>query len=949
MTFHQSLVAPILALALLSTAATSAQAMARDEKPVGSKATLQALMDKPNDEGLFQAFLLSLPKVTLPQGKRYIVEGDLLLTEDQVRTHVQRAVARGRVLKSGERPELIVNEVDGKADFWATPEQRRLTYAIDSRSFTPDEYARIKQDIAKAAGAWVSACSDCGISFTHLPQFDAAPDLDSVTFIVQPVNTGTFVAAAFFPSWPRNTRYVNIDRSYFTLTSVDPVGVLRHELGHVLGYRHEHTRGIAGCFYEDGKWFELTAYDPQSVMHYLCGKAGSAKLELTEYDIAGHRTQYGSAPVASAGFDPTPPPGIRMKFEGGDVNSTLFSALAILARENQLQTRTVTVGDKDDYCSILKEALEIPKRVACSDGAVGQLWAYLNPTAGKPWGLVAGQKVQVPSNVDIKGYSFAKTIDVTGKGGAEQAAAFNPLIKSQESSPGLRKTIIEGFQVDVSAVNARRVPSTIGALDALKSENFYVAPTGWTQPSKVKAYSNNWGSGYLTSCKGTAAPPVGSYAELIFAAEVPACAAKACTDRCASILMVDTPVAAHPKLLRAMRKQPPADTPPASCNGVAWKRDFHGTHMAGIMTASPMTYGMAGLSPGSPLWAYPLPATAVDDALSKHLNEWTTDTATFPPGVKIFLFASEFTTEAVSRGSNYPDAADRFTDSNTSRLIRDNQDVLLVTAAGQGDEDRPGSELIRSSSKRFPMNLGDLPNVIVVTACDNCDTASPSLLADANYGIFEDEQTTPLIHLAAPGASPIPGIVTDSASDIASANGTSQAAAFVAGTAAALFNCQNVFTTAPQIKRHLLVTSRPTLLKEDNKRVAAGIVDYELALKDPRLDWMVPAMGSKHETVNIEGWCSSKIAFTDERGTTEYRIDAKAIRRMANVKRVDGSSYWVIYEAREGGIYKRGPLKLVEGAQLLKVTGKPALGVGDFSDVLLAPRPVPIVSCKVPA
>lgn len=45
-------------------------------------------------------------------------------------------------------------------------------------------------------------------------------------------------------------------------------GILRHELGHTLSYRHEHTRPEAGKCFEDADWKPLTSYDGFSVMHY---------------------------------------------------------------------------------------------------------------------------------------------------------------------------------------------------------------------------------------------------------------------------------------------------------------------------------------------------------------------------------------------------------------------------------------------------------------------------------------------------------------------------------------------------------------------------------------------------------------------------------------------------------------------------------------------------------
>jgi hypothetical protein len=124
-------------------------------------------------------------------------------------------------------------------------------------------------------------------------EFDANPSLANVLFIVTFDPTeNDFVAASFFPNDPVYRRYLIIAPSFFT-TSFSRPGVLRHELGHVLGYRHEHIQGISGCYSEDSNWSPLTPYDPHSVMHYFCGGAGTMNLSFTDADRRGHRELYG--------------------------------------------------------------------------------------------------------------------------------------------------------------------------------------------------------------------------------------------------------------------------------------------------------------------------------------------------------------------------------------------------------------------------------------------------------------------------------------------------------------------------------------------------------------------------------------------------------------------------------------------------------------------------------
>jgi hypothetical protein len=123
---------------------------------------------------------------------------------------------------------------------------------------------------------------------------DPAANAASATFRVQyqPEDV-PYIAAAFFPHDPLYRRIVYIARDFY-----DPgmgftqAGVLRHELGHVLGYRHEHIVGIPGCRLEGSQWKELTPYDPKSVMHYFCGGGGTSEMKLSGSDIAGHTKLY---------------------------------------------------------------------------------------------------------------------------------------------------------------------------------------------------------------------------------------------------------------------------------------------------------------------------------------------------------------------------------------------------------------------------------------------------------------------------------------------------------------------------------------------------------------------------------------------------------------------------------------------------------------------------------
>ena len=138
------------------------------------------------------------------------------------------------------------------------------------------------------------------VDFIHVPAQDAGCDASNanVLFDVRPVDVdGEYLARAFFPGDQRGDRNVLIDNTSFDLPAGEPLqltGILRHELGHSLGLRHEHTRPEAGTCFEDNQFQPLTAYDRFSVMHYpQCNGGGDWSLMLTALDKAGSACLYG--------------------------------------------------------------------------------------------------------------------------------------------------------------------------------------------------------------------------------------------------------------------------------------------------------------------------------------------------------------------------------------------------------------------------------------------------------------------------------------------------------------------------------------------------------------------------------------------------------------------------------------------------------------------------------
>lgn len=250
-------------------------------------------------EPMYSKLQRGLKRVTINGEMFYVAEGDLLIREKQLAKYaMERAAAVGAPVpvedEIGRRASLLGMTENGKIVRWEVG--LTLTYCVLKSTFVDDNaYTLVRNSMRQATWAWEGTC---GVKFEYKPELDdsQSPNPDGVLFTVREIDAGgRFIAASFFPNDPPDQRWVLIDPSYYT-TSFDQVGVLRHELGHVLGFRHEHIRSGAPpvCLGEDtGETVGLTPYDPKSVMHYFCGGVGSTSLEITDLDRIGSRMVYG--------------------------------------------------------------------------------------------------------------------------------------------------------------------------------------------------------------------------------------------------------------------------------------------------------------------------------------------------------------------------------------------------------------------------------------------------------------------------------------------------------------------------------------------------------------------------------------------------------------------------------------------------------------------------------
>ena len=251
----------------------------------------------------------------------WIAEGDTLLDQDQLKIYADvreqeinaRAAAKqadaagfGTVHLEEQKHGLIAGTKDGKILRWKPGAVLTYRVARDSFGGNAAHYQLVVDSVRAATQEWEKTC---GVNFEHRAALDSKPGvgLEGMLFVIKEFNaSGKFIASSFFPSDPPARRVLLIDPSYYT-TSFDKVGVLRHELGHILGFRHEHIRNEAPPVCPNEPLWDtqvLTVYDPTSVMHYFCGGVGTNALKISALDRKGAQQVYGPPLGAAALIDP---------------------------------------------------------------------------------------------------------------------------------------------------------------------------------------------------------------------------------------------------------------------------------------------------------------------------------------------------------------------------------------------------------------------------------------------------------------------------------------------------------------------------------------------------------------------------------------------------------------------------------------------------------------------
>ncbi|MEO0459331.1 MAG: M57 family metalloprotease [Myxococcota bacterium] len=243
------------------------------------------------------------------EAKLFIVDGDIALPDEQTLRDYYELFKVEQATTNVRREALTVFNIDGQDVRWTTNGQTDITYCLEDLSDNVRQI--VGQAMLDASRDW-EAVAD--VEFVRVFSSPCRPNLSTLRpfFAVRLLPlAGQTLATAPFPlgGQPNDFYFLNINPDVINGTPPFSLrGILRHELGHVLGFRHEHirvqaNRNRAGCNESDtstpselfsGFDRTLTQYDSNSVMHFpQCGGTNGGDLRITALDAAGASALYG--------------------------------------------------------------------------------------------------------------------------------------------------------------------------------------------------------------------------------------------------------------------------------------------------------------------------------------------------------------------------------------------------------------------------------------------------------------------------------------------------------------------------------------------------------------------------------------------------------------------------------------------------------------------------------
>jgi hypothetical protein len=238
----------------------------------------------------------------------YIAEWDLVFSsEEEVRAHYERELA-----SDSNKLAVFQRASTGFEPTYSGSDALDITYCV-SNSFT--NKSTVVADMATAVRGWQDVMN---VVFRYVPAQDASCNQNNanVDFAVMPTtNQGLWGCGSSKLVWGNLGCSVGgvsgvkgVLTLQYSLLGTEPypgttaIGLIQHEVGHILGFRHEHPWAPGGCnetptipaFDLTGR--RLTPYDASSVMHYPipeCNGVYGTDNVISSLDGRGGRSVYG--------------------------------------------------------------------------------------------------------------------------------------------------------------------------------------------------------------------------------------------------------------------------------------------------------------------------------------------------------------------------------------------------------------------------------------------------------------------------------------------------------------------------------------------------------------------------------------------------------------------------------------------------------------------------------